>query len=475
MPAIVVRIAASAPEVQQGLDRIRAELEVPLTFPPDVERAALAAVQHPKSLRPDPIDARDLELVTIDPPGSRDLDQAYSAERTSTGLRVRYAIADVASLVVSGDAVDVEARTRGVTLYLPDRRASLYPECIGEGAASLLPDGERPALLWTIDLDADGAATAWRLETAVVRSRQAWTYREVQQAIDGGTASESLMLLREIGKLRKEQERARGGVSIAPPSQEVTHVGEHFEIAYDAALPVEGWNAQVSLLAGMCAASTMISGGVGIVRTLPSPDEGVLRRLRRAASALDVQWTPDSSYADVVSGLSSDNPKHAAFLTQALDALRGASYSLVGAEPGPPPIHGAIAAPYAHVTAPLRRLADRFANEIVLALCSDTAPPSWARDALPLLPEAMQDANRHQKAVERAVVDLVECLVLRAHVGQTFTGAVIDADEDRATVQLTTPPVIATLSADGLELGSQVEVRVDAVDLDTRRVEFSVS
>jgi len=470
----VVRIAASAPELNAGLDRVRAELAVPLAFPADVERAARAASRRSGSPRVGHVDARDLALETIDPPGSRDLDQAYFAERTDAGVRIRYAIADVASFVASGDAVDQEARARGVTLYLPDRRAPLYPESLGEGAASLLPRGERPALLWTIDLDAEGVATAWRLEPALVRSRRALTYAQVQHAIDRGTASESLMLLREIGLLRHEQERLRGGVSIAAPSQEVTRVRDGYELTYDAALPVEGWNAQVSLLAGMCAAATMIDGGIGIVRTLPPPDEGVLRRLRRAAGALGVDWPEGRAYADVVRDLTVADPRHAAFLTQALEALRGAGYSLIEPKPAPPPMHGAIAAPYAHVTAPLRRLVDRFANEIVLALCADQEPPSWARDSLPALPGLMQDADRREKAVERAVVDLVECLVLRTHVGQTFPGTVIDVDDDRATVQLTAPPVIATLATDGLALGAPVEVRLAAVSLEARRVEFSL-
>ena len=75
--------------------------------------------------------------MTIDPAGSRDLDQAFHAERRPHGFRVRYAIADVAAFVAPGGALDREAFARGVTLYLPDGRAPLYPDVLGEGAASL--------------------------------------------------------------------------------------------------------------------------------------------------------------------------------------------------------------------------------------------------------------------------------------------------------------------------------------------------
>ncbi|MSO79705.1 MAG: RNB domain-containing ribonuclease, partial [Acidimicrobiia bacterium] len=452
----------------------RADLSIPLSFPAEVERAALAAAGRTITPRADRIDARDIEFLTIDPAGSRDLDQAYFAERTKTGIRVRYAIADVASFVTSGDLVDREARTRGATIYLPDRRAGLHPECIAEDAASLLPRVERPALLWTIELDGEGAPTEWRLEPAIVRSREAMTHHHAQQAIERCTANESLALLREIGELRQKQERLRGGVSISPPSQEVTRVGNDFELAYEMTLPVEKWNAQVSLLAGICAASTMIDGGVGIVRTLPPPSDGVVQRLRRAAHALGIVWSDDQSYADVVRGLASNNPAHSAFLTQALDALRGAGYSVIDSSTVSPPTHAAIAAPYAHVTAPLRRLADRFANEIVLALCAEQQPPAWATEPLADLPEIMQDADRRQKGAARAVVDLAECLVLRAHVGQTFMGAVIDVEGDHATVLLSDLPVIAALDVDDLVLGASVELQLAAVDLDARRLEFSL-
>lgn len=475
MPSRVVRLAASGPEVQAGLDRIRADLEVPEHFPADTTEAAEAAARQGTVTGTERFDARDLPFVTIDPPGTRDLDQAYFAARQGRLVRVMYAIADVAGFVQPDDPVDREAFARGVTRYLPDRRAPLYPDVIGEGAASLLPEVERPALLWTIELDADGAAKTWRLERALVRSRGALTYAAAERAIERGDADEPLALLREIGRLRQEQERRRGGVSVAVPTQEVTRVKDDYRLAYDEPLAVEGWNAQVSLLAGMCAASTMIDGGIGVLRTLPVPEARVVERLRRSALTLGIDWPEGRTYADIVHALTPSDSAHAAFLTQAVAVLRGAGYQLVGAGSGPPPVHSALAAPYAHVTAPLRRLADRFANEVVLALCAQHAPPAWATDALPALPDAMQAGARRAGAVERAVVDLVEALVLRTHVGEEFQGAVVDLEGTRATVQLTRPAVIATIGSAGLRLGDDVTVRLNAAIPETRTVEFALA
>src|SRR4029078_7890662 len=110
----------------------------------------------------DRVDARDVPFVTIDPEGSRDLDQAFHAEGRDGGFRVRYAIADWPAFVSPGGGIEEESFTRGVTVYLPDGRAPQLPNVIGEGVASLLPDQERPALLWRICIDAGGASTARR-------------------------------------------------------------------------------------------------------------------------------------------------------------------------------------------------------------------------------------------------------------------------------------------------------------------------
>lgn len=268
MPLQKVHFAEDVPEVlRASLQTIRRELEVPAEFPPEVVAAALAAKDNPRL--PD-LDRTDLEFVTIDPPDSMDLDQALHIERAGDGYTVHYAIADVAAFVQPGDPIDIEARKRGETLYAPDKRTPLHPPELSEGAASLLPDAVRPALLWTITVDASGEGTDVVCERALVKSRAKLNYAGVQKDLDAGTASESLQLLREVGKLREQRELERGGVNLPIPDQEVvTHDGQ-WTLEFRAPLPVEGWNAQISLLTGMAAAHLMMYGEIGILRTLPS-------------------------------------------------------------------------------------------------------------------------------------------------------------------------------------------------------------
>jgi exoribonuclease R len=482
MASPVMHAPGDVTPFREAFGRIRAEFEVPAAFPEPVDAEATAVVARgpvtPDGAGPtERVDARDVAFVTIDPPGSLDLDQAFHAERNGGGYRVRYAIADVAAFVGPGGALDRESFARGVTLYLPDGRAPMLPDALGEGAASLLPEQERVALLWTIDLDASGASTAARLERSIVRSRSKLDYPGVQAALDANQADERLVLLREIGLLRLGLEAARGGISLDLPSQEVTPApGGGYVLEYAAALPVESWNAQISLLAGMEAAKIMINAHAGILRTVPAPEPSQLDRLRRGAQGLGVAWPDGTKWSDVVRRLDRTDPDAAAFLMQAAHLLRGAGYVKLDAsntgDGTAVPIHAGVAAPYAHVTAPLRRLADRYANEIVLAHCAAIEPPAWAVGALDELVKTMQVANHREAAVERAVVDAVECAVLASRVGEQFDGIVVDRNKQGVVVQLRSPAVVAPMDAD-IALGESVRVTVVAVDAVRRRVELA--
>jgi exoribonuclease R len=480
----VVHAPGDVAPFRETFARIRSEFDVPAAFPEPVAAEAAAVVAR-GPVTPDGaaqsarLDARDVPFVTIDPLGSLDLDQAFHAERNGDGFRVRYAIADVAAFVAPRGALDRESFARGVTLYLPDGRAPMLPDALGEGAASLLPDQERVALVWTLELDATGATTSARLERAIVRSRAKLDYPGVQAALDGDRADEPLKLLREIATLRLAREAARGGISLDLPSQEVVAAaGGGFVLEYAAALPVESWNAQISLLAGMEAAKIMIAARVGMLRTVPPPEPFQLDRLRRSARGLGVAWPDGTKWSDVVRHLDRADPDCAAFLTQAAHLLRGAGYVKLDAsntsDPSAVPIHAGVAAPYAHVTAPLRRLADRYANEIVLAHCAGVDPPKWVTDALDELVESMQVANHRDAAVDRAVVDAVECAVLANRIGEQFDGVIIDHNKQGVVVQLRNPAVVAPMNAD-VALGDAVRVTLVAVDPVRRRVELAIA
>ena len=513
-------------EVVRALDELRARYEVPTAFPPealaDAEAAATSWAQDgPARLLADGArDARDLELVTIDPPGSMDLDQAVLLERlpawseaagTSVGdapgsaatYRIHYAIASLATFVTPGGALDAELSRRGETIYAPDAATPLHPEVLSHGAASLLEDVDRPACLWTIDLDARGEVVSARVERALVRSRARLTYGQVQTAIDGeGTLPSSVPtdlpgLLAEIGRLRLEREVARGGISMTTPEQvvEVTEAAgsaedsesaeapgpSGYRLAYRVPVPAEQYNAQISLLTGMCAARIMVECGVGILRTLPPARPEDYARLRRVAAALGIDWPAAQPYSELVRGLDHAVPAHAAFMDQAMSLFRGSGYLAFGAGGVGVPaddeasdaeeaVHSAIAARYAHVTAPLRRLVDRYGEEVCIAACAQAPVPEWVLQALPDLPDVMEQTGKRARAIGRGALTALEALVLRGHEGEVFDGVITSERDGRGELVLTEPAVVTEVrrgsghSGDRLPIGERVRVRLLSAD-----------
>ena len=465
-----------AQELEAGISQIQAEMKVTPDFPDEVVAAAKEAAAEP---RLPSRDRTDMPFVTIDPPGSMDLDQALFIERDGDGYVVHYAIADLAAFITPGDPVDEEAHRRGETLYGADSTIPLHPTELSEGAASLLPDEVRPALVWSIKVDETGEGNDVVVERGLVRSRARYDYEQVQKQIDEGSAEESLMLLREVGKLRLEREAARGGVSLPLPEQEVDVEGDHWRLTFRSLLPVEQWNAQISLLTGFAAASLMVYARVGLLRTLPPADPRDVQRLHRTARALKIDWPAEQLYPDFIRSLDPSQPAHAAMITACTRLLRGAAYVSFNGEVPEQPQHAALASEYAHVTAPLRRLADRYALEVCASLCAGDEVPDWVVTGLKEMPEVMAQSGRRSHQYEGAVLDLVEAGVLRGREGERFAAVVVDLDdrdEKRGTVTLQDPAVEAEVtSADKLPLGEDVEVTLQTADVRSRTVEFALS
>lgn len=469
--------SVTAQEMRDGIAAIQQEMKVSASFPPAVEAAAQEAAANPRLPE---LDRTDIDFVTIDPEGAKDLDQAMHIERSGEGYVVHYAIADVAAFVSPGDPVDVEANRRGETLYGADSKIPLHPPVLSEGAASLLPDQVRPALLWTIQVDETGEGIDVQVERALVRSRAQLTYEAVQADLDAGRAGELIGLLKEVGELRLAREAARGGVSLPLPEQELVETGDgHWELEFRRLTPVENWNAQISLLTGMAAASLMVYARVGILRTLPPADPRDVQRLHRTARALGIEWPAEQLYPDFVRTLDPSRPTHAAMIVACTRLLRGAGYVTFNGELPEQAQHSALASEYAHVTAPLRRLADRYAGEICVALCAGTEVPDWVLAAMPDLPRTMTDSGRRANQYENAVVDLCEAELLHDRVGETFTAVVVDLDDKDKTkgdVTIQDPAIEATVtSSHELPLGDEVRVELVKADPRTRTVELRLA
>ena len=465
MPLVVVR----AYNDRIGFGKVREEFALPQNFPAAVLAEAEQAANRPREGHED---ATDLPLVTIDPPGAKDLDQAMAVERRGSGFRVHYAIADLGTFVVPDGALDRVVRGRGQTIYLPDGNVPLHPPVLSEGVASLLPGQVTPAALWTLDCDADGVLEQAHVRRALVRSQARYDYDGVNAALKNGTAHPSLAVLPEIGRLRRELAIERGAVELQLPDQEVEPDGDGWRLTLRPRSEVDAWNAEISLLTGMAAAKLMLEAGVGILRTLPDPENGAVKWLRRSARSLGITWPKNKDAAELLAGLDPDRPEALALFMDATRLLRGAGYTVFDGNDPELATHAGIAAPYAHVTAPLRRLVDRFGTEICLALDAGEEVPEWVRAALPTLPDVMAGSDTLANKVDKACLDQVEAWVLHDRVGSEFDAVVLRSEGNTADVFLPDPPVIAKCANGDLPEGETIRVRLTQADAETRKVVF---
>ncbi|MFD4353734.1 RNB domain-containing ribonuclease [Nocardia sp. NPDC058518] len=453
---------------------IRSEFGLASEYPSEAVSEARDAVDAFAGTR---VDRTDIEFVTIDPPSALDLDQALHIERTPTGFTLHYAIADLGAVIVPGSALAAEAEVRGQTFYLPDGNVPLHPTVLSEGTASLLPGVDRPAALWTIELDNDAVPLSFSVTRALVRSRERFDYAQVQAAADDATLHPSLIALPEFGRLRIEAGFEQGAISLRLPAQEVVSDGDGWRLQLEPRTDADDWNEQVSLLTGMCAARIMVEHkGIGLLRTMPPPPGSAIESMRRTAAALGVEWPAEVPVGRMLAGLDANTPAALVLMSEATGLLRGASYTLLAELDDPSPeqlTHSAIGAPYAHVTAPLRRLADRFTTEICLAYSAGAEVPQWVVDGLKSAAETMRRTDAVANKVDRACVDLTEATVLAPRVGTEFTAVVLrEANGSRpAEIFVSEPPILARCEGKPPE-GKTVDVRLAVADPVTRTIGF---
>lgn len=447
--------------LQAGLATIRQQYSVPASFPPEVLAAADVAARRQPT---EHVDRTDWAFVTLDPATSTDLDQAFTIERAGDDLILHYAIADVAWFVSPGDALDREAWKRGTTLYLPDGKAGLYPPILAEGAASLLPDGPRAAVVFHVRVGADGAAVLDGAERSIIRSRAKLAY-------DSVTAAELPADFEEFARRIQAAAVARGAGTIEPPEQQVEPVGDdQYQLVFRPRLPSEDQNAAMSLACNLAVAQAMLSAGTGLFRVMPEPDERAVKRLRHTARGFGMSWPPEQTLEAFARSLDANYPKHAAFMLAARRAGGGADYQQFS--PGVTPWHSAMAATYAHATAPLRRLADRYVVQATLAIANGNVVPDDVAQALPLLPDPMDRADSTGSRIERAVLDLAEAVIMRGHEGDSFDAVVVDDDDDGTRIQLLGIAVVAKVRANSVSPGDQLRVKLVATDVEKRTVQF---
>ncbi|EFG48427.1 RNB-like protein [Brevibacterium mcbrellneri ATCC 49030] len=464
---------SAAQRLQSAYDELASDL--PHDFPAPVleeTRSAIEDLADPFATGRDGLDSdkqdyTHVPFVTIDPPGARDLDQAMhlSQDSTETGtFTVMYAIADVGRFIEPGGPLDQETRTRGQTIYLPDRKIPLHPKELSEDAASLLPEQTRSAYVFTAKVATDGKLTDYTLERAVVRSRAQLDYTTVQHEWEQGQdLHPSIALLPQVGEALLADARSRGAIDLAIPDQEVT---DTLTLQYRPRGGIEDFNAQISLLAGRIAAQLQIQAGTGILRTLNFPDEETVEKFHAIVRTLGFE--PRDTYQETLRSIDhlGNDPRALAVHYASPMLFRGAGYTLVGTDPDP--VQAAVGAPYAHATAPLRRLVDRFVLPIAEAAARNAPTPSV--DGLEDIISIMKSTGSVASRIDKDAIETTEAVLLSGRIGEEFIGVVVGHkkrdDSPVLNVHVPDPAVVVDVKGEA-PVGQEVRIRLESVQDNT--------
>ncbi|MBI3673910.1 MAG: ribonuclease R [Rhizobiales bacterium] len=407
---------------------------IPNEFPEPVARAAGTLKPFSRDGR---TDLRSLPLVTIDPPDARDHDDAVWAEiDEKTGCaNVVVAIADVATYVRPGTALDREARIRGNSVYFPDRVVPMLPERISNDLCSLREREERPALACFMSFDKAGRKTKHRFERVIMRSAAKLSYEEAQAAIDGrvGGKTDGLLapvlqpLWRAYGVLMKGR-NARAPLELDLPER---------KLILDAHGLIERVVTPLRLDAHRLVEEFMIQANVAAAEELAAKRSPLLYRVHEPPSAEKIGALAEFlRTVDMSLSLGQElRPRH---FNRILEAVKGKDYQHVVNEMVLRTQAQALYAPdnkghfglalqrYAHFTSPIRRYADLIVHRALISGLGLGDDGLSAEDISRIKDTAdmISDAERRAMAAERETVDRLIASHLASRTGAVFRGRI---------------------------------------------------
>jgi exoribonuclease-2 len=370
-------------------------LELPLEFSPQAQALARGLSQSPP---PDPYRSRredltGLELMTVDGERTRDFDDALSLEQVPGGWRLGVHIADVSALVQPDSALDLEARERGTSIYLPERRLPMFPEEISEGILSLVASQERPALSFMATLDRDGELQDWAVFPSRIKVQQRLTYSQVDALL---ARNGKLQAFSHLSRRLRERRLAQGGYELRLPEVWVIFgpQGDLQVMVEDQETESRQLVAEAMVLANTLAARLLADSGIpAIYRAQPEPREPI--RQEEGKGLLEL-WRDRRRLSRVVMELK------------------------------PQPHWGLGLPAYTFATSPIRRYLDLVIHRQVLALVTGLTPP-YGRETLEQIIAVIEPAMRRAAFLKTRRLRYWLLKYLAARVGQTKEALVLES------------------------------------------------
>jgi exoribonuclease II len=242
--------------------------QIPLQFSAKVLQVAQSCLEDPSSdSETSPLDLTHLKIYTIDDESTTEIDDGLSLEFLENGeQRLWIHIADPTRLLSPGDELDMEARKRTTTVYLPTGMIPMFPPELATGPMSLIQGKECSALSFSVTLDETGAAQDYSIYISTVKPTYRLTYDDVDEMLELGIAAEpEIGAIAAAAKLRQEWRQTQGAISIFMPESVIKVNGEDIKIYVIDDSPARQLVAEMMILAGELAAR------YGQIHSLPIP------------------------------------------------------------------------------------------------------------------------------------------------------------------------------------------------------------
>lgn len=260
--------------VHENLSLRRAQ--IPIEFPNQVLEVAQTCLNYPPPDRDvNRLDLTSLKVYTIDDESTREIDDGLSLEFLEDGRkRIWIHIADPTRLLSPGDQLDLEARRRTTTVYLPTGMIPMFPSELATGPMSLIQGQTCCALSFGVLLDAEGAVEDYTIHASLIKPTYRLTYDDVDEMLQLGIKAEPEMEeLAKLAKLRKQWRDAQGAISIYMPESSIKVEGDEIIIKVLDDSPSRQMVAEMMILTGEVAARYGQAHHLALpYRSQPQPD-----------------------------------------------------------------------------------------------------------------------------------------------------------------------------------------------------------
>jgi ribonuclease R len=480
---------------------------IPFKWPAAVDKQVQDfGTEVPESSMHGRTELREVDLITIDGADARDFDDAVYCMKADNGWRLLVAIADVANYVSVGSALDKEAIVRGTSVYFPDRVVPMLPEVLSNGLCSLNPNVDRLCMVCDMEVSSSGKVNKATFFEGVMKSKARLTYSQVGEFLSGASKTSvpselqgSVRDLHDLYKAFAKQRSRRGAIEIDLP-QTKFKLNDDGEIDRIEVVPRNDAHRLIEecmIAANVEAAKFLKKHKIpALYRVHPKPDTDRFNELRLYLVSLGLK-VPHPDHVEPrhftqLIGQVKDRPDSAAITMAMLRSLTHAEYS-----PANVGHFGLALGSYAHFTSPIRRYPDLLVHRAIRHIIRGGKPGKY--DYAPKEMERLgMITSAHEKRAEEATRDVeawLKCQYMEQHLGDEFDGVITGVTNFGVFVQITelmtdglvhvtslandyykydagSQRLVGERSGDSYSLGEEMRIRVQRVDMETRKIDF---